>query len=186
MTRDTPPSAETARKPADSNLADILVGRRLRALRLEAGLSLADLAGQAGISVGALSQIERGVSSLRVRTIWPLAAALGISTEEARQAQGDAIEGSRIGCWNSPFTDHIGSWAPFSHPPTQYLGSVDGAPERYGHGARASRAGVRRFPGGAVPSPRGTKWSKPAGSPMFVSNRSMQFHAWSWLSVTAA
>lgn len=59
-------------------LADIRVGRRLRALRLEAGRSLADVAAQAKISVGALSQIERGVSSLKVRTIWPLAAALGI------------------------------------------------------------------------------------------------------------
>ena len=50
-------------------LADIRVGRRLRALRLEAGRSLADVAAQAGISVGALSQIERGVSSLKVRTM---------------------------------------------------------------------------------------------------------------------
>ncbi|MEX1662450.1 cupin domain-containing protein [uncultured Thioclava sp.] len=95
MTRDTPPSAETARKPADSNLADILVGRRLRALRLEAGLSLADLAGQAGISVGALSQIERGVSSLRVRTIWPLAAALGI---EPSLLLDEGSEGNDIYC----------------------------------------------------------------------------------------
>lgn len=60
------------------NLADIRVGRRLRALRLDAGLSLAEVAGRAGVSVGALSQIERGVSSLRVRTIWPLAEVLGV------------------------------------------------------------------------------------------------------------
>ncbi|PZQ95728.1 MAG: XRE family transcriptional regulator [Cereibacter sphaeroides] len=69
---------EPERKGPEPSLADIRVGRRLRALRLEANLSLAQLAGQAGISVGALSQIERGVSSLRVRTIWPLAAALGV------------------------------------------------------------------------------------------------------------
>ena len=58
--------------------ADVRVGRRIRALRIERNMSLADVAQRAGISVGALSQIERGLSSLRVRVLWPLAAALGI------------------------------------------------------------------------------------------------------------
>lgn len=58
--------------------ADIRVGRRVRALRLERKMSLADLAARAGISIGALSQIERGMSSLRVKVIWPLAAALDV------------------------------------------------------------------------------------------------------------
>lgn len=62
----------------DVNEADIRVGRRVRALRLERNLSLADLATRAGISIGALSQMERGLSSLRVKVIWPLAAALDI------------------------------------------------------------------------------------------------------------
>ncbi|UVC09745.1 cupin domain-containing protein [Rhizobium sp. TH2] len=70
---------EMIEKPVrDANDADILVGRRVRALRLERNLSLADLGSKAGISIGALSQIERGISSLRVRVIWPLAAALGV------------------------------------------------------------------------------------------------------------
>ena len=63
-------------RPRDD--ADVRVGRRVRALRLERKLSLADLAARAGVSIGALSQIERGLSSLRVRVIWPLAAALDI------------------------------------------------------------------------------------------------------------
>ena len=50
----------------------------MRALRLERNLSLAELAAKAGVSIGALSQIERGMSSLRVKVIWPLAAALDI------------------------------------------------------------------------------------------------------------
>ena len=57
---------------------DVLVGRRVRALRLARRMSLADLAAKASISIGALSQIERGMSSLRVRVIWPLAAALDV------------------------------------------------------------------------------------------------------------
>lgn len=67
---------EAAERPRDD--ADVRVGRRVRALRLERNLSLADLAARAGVSIGALSQIERGMSSLRVRVIWPLAAALDI------------------------------------------------------------------------------------------------------------
>jgi transcriptional regulator with XRE-family HTH domain len=59
-----------------TNEADIRVGRRVRALRLERGLSITEAAGRAGISIGTLSQIERGITSLRVRTLWPLAAAL--------------------------------------------------------------------------------------------------------------
>jgi hypothetical protein len=61
-----------------------------------------------------------------------LAGMLGISTEEARQAQADAVEGARLGCWLSPRTDYIGSWAPFSNLPTQYLISVDGEQKWYG------------------------------------------------------
>ena len=72
----------------DVNEADVRVGRRVRALRLERSLSLAELAAKAGISIGALSQIERGMSSLRVRVIWPLAAALDIEPS-ALIADGD-------------------------------------------------------------------------------------------------
>ena len=67
---------DTTEKAKDD--ADIRVGRRVRALRLERNLSLAELAAKAGVSIGALSQIERGLSSLRVKVIWPLAAALDI------------------------------------------------------------------------------------------------------------
>jgi transcriptional regulator with XRE-family HTH domain len=82
---------EIAEKPKDANDADVLVGRRVRALRLERHLSLAELAGKAGISIGALSQIERGMSSLRVRVIWPLAAALDVEPSALIADGGDAV-----------------------------------------------------------------------------------------------
>jgi transcriptional regulator with XRE-family HTH domain len=69
-------SAETSL--SEGSEADVRVGRRIRALRLERNLALAEVAQRAGVSVGALSQIERGLTSLRVRVLWPLAAALGI------------------------------------------------------------------------------------------------------------
>lgn len=72
-------SGDAAEKPsASASEADLRVGRRIRALRLERNLGLAEVAQRAGVSVGALSQIERGLSSLRVRILWPLAAALGV------------------------------------------------------------------------------------------------------------
>ncbi|MFA5956723.1 cupin domain-containing protein [Hyphomicrobium sp.] len=58
--------------------ADVRLGRRIRALRLERKLGITEVAQRAGISVGALSQIERGLTSLRIRVLWPLAAALGV------------------------------------------------------------------------------------------------------------
>ena len=66
------------RQASEVTEADVRVGRRIRALRLERNLGLTDVAQRAGISVGALSQIERGLSSLRVRVLWPLAAALDV------------------------------------------------------------------------------------------------------------
>ncbi|UCI18643.1 cupin domain-containing protein [Mesorhizobium sp. B2-1-8] len=80
---------EAASKPKDD--ADVRVGRRVRALRLERRLSLAELAAKTGISIGALSQIERGMSSLRVKVIWPLAAALDIEPSALIADDGDAV-----------------------------------------------------------------------------------------------
>src|SRR5438874_5261713 len=79
---------EAAERQKDD--ADVRVGRRVRALRLERKLSLADLAAKTGISIGALSQIERGMSSLRVRVIWPLAAALDVEPSALIVDGGDA------------------------------------------------------------------------------------------------
>ena len=87
---------ELAESPKDINEADVRVGRRVRALRLERSLSLAELAAKAGISIGALSQIERGISSLRVRVIWPLAAALDI--EPSALIAGDTDTVSDLYC----------------------------------------------------------------------------------------
>eukprot|EP01035_Chromulina_nebulosa_P016129 gene16129-21377_t len=80
---------EAAEKPKDE--ADVRVGRRVRALRLERHLSLAELAARAGVSIGALSQIERGMSSLRVKVIWPLAAALDIEPSALITDGNDAV-----------------------------------------------------------------------------------------------
>lgn len=90
-----------ADQEASASEGDRRVGRRLRALRLERGLSLAQAARRAGISVGMLSQIERGLSSLRVRTLWPLAAALAVEPgrliDDGRGEEGDLYVVRRAG-----------------------------------------------------------------------------------------
>jgi DNA-binding transcriptional MerR regulator len=58
----------------------IAIGRRMRALRLERGLSLAAVAGKTLISVGFLSALERGQMSASVGTLRKLARFYNIST----------------------------------------------------------------------------------------------------------
>jgi hypothetical protein len=60
-----------------------------------------------------------------------MAADFGVSTEEARLAVNEAAEAG-IGCWMSPGTDQIGSWAPFNNTPTQYRVSIDGERKWFG------------------------------------------------------
>ncbi len=55
------------------------VGGRIRALRTAQGLSLENLATAAGLSIGFLSQIERGLSSPSLKVLAALADALGLS-----------------------------------------------------------------------------------------------------------
>lgn len=71
-------SAHKAAVPTEGDAADLRLGRRIRALRQQRGLSLAEVAMAAGVSIGALSQVERGMTSLKVKTLWPLAGALSI------------------------------------------------------------------------------------------------------------
>ena len=54
------------------------VGQVIRSLRDKKGLSLRDLAGQSGLSVNAISKIERGVNSPTVASLHQLASALEI------------------------------------------------------------------------------------------------------------
>ena len=54
------------------------VAANVRALRLEAGLTLGDLAGQAGLGKSTLAQIESGKANPSVETLWAIAAALRV------------------------------------------------------------------------------------------------------------
>lgn len=55
------------------------IGRRLKELRGSKGLTLAKLAAQTDLSISSLSQVERGLVSPTIRTVYALSVALGVS-----------------------------------------------------------------------------------------------------------
>jgi len=61
---------------------ELAVGARIRALREAEGLSLRKLAARTGLSVGFLSQVERGLSSIALSSLHTLVAALGRTMAE--------------------------------------------------------------------------------------------------------
>ncbi|SEG87035.1 cupin domain-containing protein [Marinobacterium lutimaris] len=62
------PSAEPSNAASNTD-ADVALGGAIRSARIERGLSLSAVASNTGISVGLLSQIERGISSPSVRVL---------------------------------------------------------------------------------------------------------------------
>jgi transcriptional regulator with XRE-family HTH domain len=72
-------SPEGSDDDPDQHLDAMKIGRRLRALRTERGLTILELAAKAGISSGGISQIERGASNPSVSTLQKLRGALGVT-----------------------------------------------------------------------------------------------------------
>lgn len=54
------------------------IGPRIRSLRHDRGRTLTDVAAAAGLSIGHLSQVERGLSTPTIRQLQAVAAALGV------------------------------------------------------------------------------------------------------------
>ena len=71
------PKAKAAARPAEPAM-DLAVGRRIRDLRREHKLSLETIAAKTDLSIGFLSQIERGLSSPSLRVLATLADVLGV------------------------------------------------------------------------------------------------------------
>ena len=71
------PKAKTTVRAAEPAM-DLAVGQRIRDLRHEHGLSLETIADRTDLSIGFLSQIERGLSSPSLRVLATLADVLGV------------------------------------------------------------------------------------------------------------
>ena len=63
------------------------VGPRIRAFRKQRGLTLRSLAARSGLSIGFLSQVERGISSIGLTALGSVASALGQSVADFFDAQ---------------------------------------------------------------------------------------------------
>lgn len=75
--------------PAPDDALHVELGRWLRQLRRQQGLSLAAVAAASGLSQSFLSQMERGLLQPSLRSVNRVAAALGTTTAAVFALQGD-------------------------------------------------------------------------------------------------
>lgn len=80
MKRKTETAAAT--EIAGAEIVDAAVGARIRALRRSKGLGLNEMSARTGLSIGFLSQMERGLSSPTLRALTSLADAMQINLAE--------------------------------------------------------------------------------------------------------
>ncbi|WP_204985794.1 helix-turn-helix domain-containing protein [Microvirga pakistanensis] len=80
---------DAVREPAEQS-----VGARLRHLRNQKGMSLKMLAEASGVSVGMISQVERGLANPSVRLLTALRRALNVSMQELFGETKDELTGS--------------------------------------------------------------------------------------------
>lgn len=78
-TRKSAPDTGSAELPNDEPAAQLseVVGHHVRTFRKELGLSLRGLSERSGLSIGFLSQLERGLTSIGLTTLRDLASTLG-------------------------------------------------------------------------------------------------------------
>jgi transcriptional regulator with XRE-family HTH domain len=85
-------------EPRGANNAEqtmLVVGARIRAMRLRQQLTLRDVAERTGVSVSMLSMLERGVSTASVGTLVAVASALGVHMYDLF-AHRDSADGSPV------------------------------------------------------------------------------------------
>ncbi|QPC42631.1 cupin domain-containing protein [Kaustia mangrovi] len=88
----TPPSPIATARPEASQDEDRALGRAIRDIRQARGLSLKDVADGAGVSVGLLSQIERGLSSPSIRALRAVCAVLDVPVHALFESPAAVIE----------------------------------------------------------------------------------------------
>jgi len=107
----------TKTKDASLNAVDRMAGQRIRELRRERQISLKELAEKTGLSIGFLSQMERGLSSPSLRTMTLVADVFGVSLgalfAQLEGSDGEAAivvrsgERPAINLWRSGMTKQL-------------------------------------------------------------------------------
>lgn len=82
---------QTPQKAAETDHGATALGTAVRAGRTRLGLSVQGLAERAGVSLGLVSQVERGISNPSLQSIQRIAAALGISASRLLEPPAHAI-----------------------------------------------------------------------------------------------
>jgi transcriptional regulator with XRE-family HTH domain/quercetin dioxygenase-like cupin family protein len=104
------------------------LGRRLKAIRQQAGVSLRELARQADVSPSLVSQIENGKSQPSVATLYAVSRLLNVSVDElfedeptavASASKRSASNGSRVLNGSDDRMDPVHAWRP-----TEYANRV--------------------------------------------------------------
>lgn len=93
----SPKRRQKAKPKAGEPAMDLAVGKRIRDLRHDRKLSLETIAAKTELSVGFLSQIERGLSSPSLRVLATLADLLGVGIAGLFGAKpGDGVSGGVV------------------------------------------------------------------------------------------
>jgi transcriptional regulator with XRE-family HTH domain len=87
------------------------VAANVRALRLEAGLTLADLAAQAGLGKSTLAQLESGKANPSVETLWAIAAALRVPFGRIVEEERPSLQVVRASDVPAMRSDEAPGWA---------------------------------------------------------------------------
>jgi transcriptional regulator with XRE-family HTH domain len=110
------PRVKAAARPAEPAM-DLAVGSRIRDLRREHRLSLETIADRTDLSIGFLSQIERGLSSPSLRVLATLADVLGVgiaalfgarpSTEAASSVVTREVQRAELKLWRTGISKQL-------------------------------------------------------------------------------
>jgi transcriptional regulator with XRE-family HTH domain len=87
------------------------VAANVRALRLQAGLTLADLATAAGLGRSTLAQLESGKANPSVETLWAIAAALRVPFARIVEEERPSLRVVRAGDVPAMRSDETPRWA---------------------------------------------------------------------------
>lgn len=75
---------------------ELTIGENIAKYRDAAGLTQQELAERVGISVAFISRVERGEKSMKVRTLWATAEALGVSCDALLRREDTATHMANI------------------------------------------------------------------------------------------
>lgn len=92
--------------------ADAILGGHLRHLRQGRKMSLQDVAARTGLSIGFISQIERGLSSPTIKTLRQIADALEIPLASLFQEVGGPQPGTPAWVVRADARHYMGPWRP--------------------------------------------------------------------------